>query len=92
MQQINHLNLFKKWVEINDDAPGIYNKKQQIKFKTSMLKSTLCDYTDAYILVNGTITMNGAGTDDNAKRLDERNKGVMFKSAPLHSSLTVKAE
>ena len=33
-----------------------------------MLKSTLCDYTDAYILVNGTITMNGAGADDNAKR------------------------
>ena len=54
-----------------------------------MLKSTLCDYTDAYILVNGTITMNGAGADDKAKRLDERNKGVMFKSAPLHSSLTV---
>ena len=42
--------------------------------------------------LSGTITINGAGTDDNAKRLDERNKGVMFKSAPLHSSLTVKAE
>ena len=47
----------KKWVEINDDARGTYSKDSQIKFKTSMLKSNLCDYGDAYILVKGTISM-----------------------------------
>ena len=41
--------------------------------------SSLCDYSDAYILVNGTITITGDGDDDNAKRLDEGNKGIIFK-------------
>ena len=45
-----------------------------------MLRSNLCDYADAYILVKGTITITGAGNDDAAKRLDERNKGVIFKN------------
>ena len=45
-----------------------------------MLRSSLCDYSDAYIFVSGTITITGAGVDDAAKRLDERNKGVIFKN------------
>ena len=44
-------------VEINDDARGTYSTNSQIKFKTSMLKSSLRDYSDAYILVSGTITV-----------------------------------
>ena len=48
------------------------------KFKTSMLKSNLCDYSDAYILMSGTITITGAGADDAAKWADEREKGVIF--------------
>ena len=47
----------KNWVEINDDARGMYNTDSEIKFKTSMLRSSLCDYSDAYILVSGTITV-----------------------------------
>ena len=45
----------KSWVEMNDDARGTYNTNNQIKSKTLMLKSSSCDYSDAYILVNGTI-------------------------------------
>ena len=45
----------KHWVEIIDDPSGTYNKDSQIKFKTSMLKSSLCDYSDTYILVKKTI-------------------------------------
>ena len=37
-------------------------------------------YSDTYILVSGTITITGAGADDAAKQLDERNKGVIFKN------------
>ena len=37
-----------------------------------MLRSNLCDYADAYILVKKTITITGAGYDDPLKRLDER--------------------
>ena len=46
----------KKWVQINDDGRGTYNTNIKIKFKTSMLRSNLCDYRDAYILVKGAIT------------------------------------
>ena len=45
-----------------------------------MLKSSLCDYSDAYTLVSGTITITGAGNNNAARRLDERNKGVIFKN------------
>ena len=55
-------------------------KNSQIKHKTSMLKSILCNYSDAFILVSETITIDGAEVYDNAKRLDERNKGVIFKN------------
>ena len=45
-----------------------------------MLKSSLCDYSDAYILVKGKITITGAGADAAARQADERDKGVAFKS------------
>ena len=45
----------KNWVEINDDSRGTYNTNSQIRFETSMLRSSLCDYSEAYILVSGTI-------------------------------------
>ena len=41
----------KSWVEINDDRRGVYNVNSQTEFKTTMLRSNLCDYADAYILV-----------------------------------------
>ena len=51
-----------------------------IKFKTTMLKSSLCDYSDSYILVKGKITITGAGDDAAARQADERDKGVAFKN------------
>ena len=54
-----------------------------------MLKSSLCDYSDAYILVKGIITINGAGADTAARQADERNKGVAFKNcAPLTNCIS----
>ena len=47
----------KNWVEINEDVRGVYSPNKQIRFKTSMLRSILCDYSDAYILVRGNITV-----------------------------------
>ena len=48
----------KNWVEINDELKGVYDNRN-IRFKTIMLRSNLCDYADAYILVKGTITITG---------------------------------
>ena len=70
----------KDWVEINDESRGVYNVNSQIKFKTTMLKSSLCDYSDAYILVTGKITITGAGADAAARQADERDKVVIFKN------------
>ena len=45
-----------------------------------MLRTSLCDYSDAYTLVSGTITITGAGNNDEARQLDERNKLVILKN------------
>ena len=42
------------WLEIYNDSRGTYNTNSQIKFKTSMLRSSLCDYSDPYILASRT--------------------------------------
>ena len=64
----------KNWVEVNDESRGTYNVHNQIEFKTTMLKSSLCDYSDTYILVKGTITVNstaaaGAGANNGNKKV-----------------------
>ena len=61
----------KNWVEINDESRGTYNVNCQIKFKTIMLKSSLCDYSDAYIFFKGAITIAGAGDNAAARQADE---------------------
>ena len=68
----------KNWVEVNDESRGTYNVHSQIKFKTTMLKSSLCDYTDAYILVKGTITVNNTAAAPAAA--NNTNKKVIFKN------------
>ena len=78
----NQLSKFrtKNWIEINDQSRGTYNSDGDIRFKTVMLKSSLCDYSDAYMLVKGRITITGAGANSDARQADERNKGVTFKN------------
>ena len=48
----------KKWVEVYDQLRENYNVNKEIRIKTSMLRSDLCDYSDAYIVVKGTITVD----------------------------------
>ena len=68
----------KNWIETNNESRGTYNINSQIKFKTTMLTSSLCDYSDAYVLLKGTITVNNtaaANADAN-----NTNKKVIFKN------------
>ena len=69
----------KNWVEINDESRGTYNVNSQIKFKTTMLKSSLCDYSDSYIPVKGKITITAAGHDAAARQADERDSALALK-------------
>ena len=66
----------RNWVEINDEARGTYSPNKKIKFKTSMLRSSLCDFSDAYILVTGNITVNNTAADGAAG--NNTNKKVIF--------------
>ena len=65
----------KNWVEINDESREGYNIYSQIRFKTTLLKSSLCDYSDAYIL-KGTITV----ADTSAVNFNEANVTDSFNS------------
>ena len=55
-----------------------------------MPRSNLCDYADLQILVKGTITTTGAGNDDAAKRLDKRNKGVIFRNCATFTKCIIR--
>ena len=48
----------KKWIEVYDQSEKNYNVNKEIRFKTSMLRSDLCDFSDAYIVVKGNITVS----------------------------------
>ena len=61
----------KNWVKINDDSHWTYNTNSKTEFKTSIVKSRPCDYSDAYVLVSGTITVVG---EDAARAADRNNK------------------
>ena len=75
----------KNLVERNDDSRGTYNANSQIKFKTSMLRSSLCDYSDAYILVSETITV--PNTEEIANPNDRKN--IIIKNcAPFTDCLS----
>ena len=68
----------KKWIEVYDQSEKNYSPNKEIRIKTSMLRSDLCDFSDAYIVVEGTITLEG---DNNANK---QNKNLAFKkNAPF---------
>ena len=77
----------RNWVEINDESRGAYNVNSQIKFKTTMLKSSLCHYSDAYILVKGTISANSTAAAGAAVNNNDRK--VIFKNcAPFTNCIS----
>ena len=79
----------KTWVGINDESRRKYNVNSHIIFKTKMIKSSLCDYSDVYILVKGKITITGAGDNAAARQADKSYKGVAFKNcAPFINCIT----
>ena len=56
-----------KWVEVSDLSSSQYSVNKNIRFKTSMLRLNLCDYSNAYIVVKGTIDLLTAAANENDK-------------------------
>ena len=75
-------------VEINDDIRGAYSPNKHIRFKTELLRSSLCNYNDAYILVKGNISVNnsaGAGAAAN-----DTNKKLIFENCAPFTNCIIK--
>ena len=77
----------KKWYVIDNESKGNYSKDDPIKILTKSIESTLCDYSDAYILVTGNITVTrtiaataAAGDDSKRKKLLTAATQVVFKN------------
>ena len=79
----------REYVRVNS-LLNTYNENKSIRFKTPMLKSNLCDYSDVYILVKGTIIFTGPVVNNDANNVkDKRNRPLILKNnAPFVSCIT----
>ena len=69
----------KKWIEVQSQSGNTYNTSKPIGFKTSMLRSDLCDYSDAYVWIKGTITVTNPNNNVNFdRRLTLKNNAPFF--------------
>ena len=66
----------KKWIEVNDLSRGQCSVNKNVRLKTSILGSYLCDYSDAYIIVKGTIYLLAAAANENGKT----KKDIVFEN------------
>ena len=70
----------REYVRVNS-LLGTYNENKSIRFKTPMLRSNLCNYSDAYILVKGTITVTAPGANNGVNNIrDKKNRSLILKN------------
>ena len=67
----------KKWIEVYNQSEKNYNVSKEIRIKTPMLRSDLCDFSDAYIVVKEDITLEGENNSN------KHNKNLVFKNNAL---------
>ena len=79
----------REYVRVNS-LSNTYNENKSIRFKTPMLRSNLCDYSDAYILVKGTITVTAPGVNNGANNIREKKNRplILTNNAPFVSCIT----
>ena len=84
----------KKWIEVQSQSGSTYNTSKPIRFKTSMLRSDLCDYSDAYVWVKGRITVTNPNNNVNFDRRLTLKMNVPFIScvSKINGELVVNAE
>ena len=79
----------REYVRVNS-LSNTYNKNKSVRFKTPMLSSDLCDYSDAYILVKGIITVTAPGVNNDANNIRDKRNGLLIlkNNAPSVSCIT----
>ena len=71
-----------KWIEVYDESDGTYNPNKDFRFKTPELRNYLCDWSDAYLIVTGKITITNPNNNAYDKKLAQKN------NAPFISCVT----
>ena len=84
----------KKWIEVQSQSGSTYDTSKPVRFKTSMLRSDLCDYADAYVWVKGTITVTNPNNNANFDRRLTIKNNVPFIScvSKINGELVENAE
>ena len=84
----------KKWIEVQSQSGNTYNTSKAIRFKTSILRSDLCDYSDAYVWVKGIITVTNPNNNANFdKRLTLKNNALFISCvSKINGELVENAE
>ena len=86
----------KKWIEVHDqsgNAEDRYNPSKQIRFKTSVLRSDLCDFSDAHIVVKGTITVTNPDNNGYDKKIAFKNNALFVSCiSKIKNTFTDNAE
>ena len=77
----------RQYVKVNS-LSNTYNENKSIRFKTPMLRSNLCDYSDAYILIESTITVNGFANGAKNEILRRNRPLILKNNAPFVSCMT----
>ena len=70
----------KKWVEVNDLSSGQCSVNKNIRFKNSLLRSDLCDYSDPYVVVKGIISVRGTNANNRINKKLTFKNNVPFRS------------
>ena len=70
----------KKWVEVNDLSSGQCSVNKSIRFKNSLLRSDLCDYSDPYVVVKGIISVRGTNANNRINKKLTFKNNVPFRS------------
>ena len=84
----------KKWIEVQSQSGNTYNTSKPIRFKTSMLRSDLCNYSDAYVWVKGKITVTNPNDNTNFnKELTLKNNATFISCiSKINGELVENAE
>ena len=68
----------RKWIEVNNLSGGQYSVNKNIRFKTPILRSDLCTYSDAYVVLKGRITVNGTNANNRTDEMLTFQKNDLF--------------
>ena len=84
----------KNWIEVYNQSAGTCNTSKQVRFKTTMLESDPCDYSDNYFVVKGTITIAGEENKDRKNRdlILKNNTPFIYCISNINGTLTDKEE